>query len=354
MSRHALSLLLRSSLIRHLALLSMLVHFMFVLVYTNTLHHDNAQYLTMGRMLLYGAEPFVDVVDTNPPTIMVLSIVPNLLSDISGLDIVRSFNLSVTVLMMIVFVLIRKSLRQVHARYVDGLEFVVAAVLLYTGAVLMERLDYGQRDHLIVLMLLPYVFQRAVALQHRRYPLTLEFPVAVLAVLAISMKPMFLLLPIIIEIMVFHVVLPARQWRLSRMVALMVALGAGLLAWQGMRFYVFDWSVFLVSYYKAYGFNPKGLMFQTFNDPFFHISALVMLVALLVSRRERSHGSGQLVFMLLVFASVSYIIFIMQGKGFIYHLVPFGLLVALIAGILPFVGLRGNPERRGHEGGPQQ
>src|SRR4026208_1489173 len=74
---------------RVIALLTALT-FLLTILYNAYLDYDVANYLTIGQMLEQGDIPFVNIIDTNPPTIMYISLIPALAASITGTSLLAS------------------------------------------------------------------------------------------------------------------------------------------------------------------------------------------------------------------------------------------------------------------------
>src|SRR5262245_3907467 len=126
-------------------------------VFTRPLNHDAAWYLYMVEAIQGGATLYRDVADTNPPLIIFLSMPPIWLGSLFHLPQSTAFNMYVFVGAMASVAVCRRLI----ARVWPDASPEVAGLLMVTMAFCLlpfVRLDFGQREHLAVILLLPYVW----------------------------------------------------------------------------------------------------------------------------------------------------------------------------------------------------
>jgi hypothetical protein len=149
-------------------------------------NHDAAWYLYMADRWFAGATLYRDVVDTNPPLIVWLTSVPAAIARVTGVSAPALFKLSV-------FAMAALSLFAAHrivARAAPGRVFVLTSLATFLCLPFAKQ-DFGQREHLAVLLTLPYVLGAMApgALGGRALTLT----AGVLAGLGFAIKPHFVL-----------------------------------------------------------------------------------------------------------------------------------------------------------------
>ena len=170
-------------------------------VFTRSLNHDAAWYLYMADALRGGAELYRDVADTNPPLIVYLSLPPVVLAALFHLSQATAFNLYV-------FVLAGASVAvcsRLSARAWPGASTEVRGLLTVTMAFCLlpfVRLDFGQREHLAVILLLPYVWLIASPGARGASGVTAVL-IGVAAGLGFAVKPHFGLPWVLLEILLF-------------------------------------------------------------------------------------------------------------------------------------------------------
>jgi hypothetical protein len=202
---------------------------------------------------------------------------------------------------------------------------VLAAVA--TIAACLPAWSFGQREHLIAIWFLPYVFVSAAWLASAPVPATARWAAGVLLGLAVSLKPHYALAVLLIEAAVAierrslrGLVRPVLLW------ALAVGVGYVLLVVIAYPAF-FTFAIPLAQrYYPAY---------SALLVPSSHLAYAVVLVAMLaVAGRS---GAAAIRTRLLVLAALgAYAAFLVQLKGWPYHFLPAKTLVfAAVAVGLP-------------------
>jgi hypothetical protein len=129
-------------------------------VFARSLNHDVAWYLYMAEAMRGGAELYRDVADTNPPLIVFLNLPPIWLAAMFHLSQAVAFNLYVFsiagVSLGVCSRLVAKAWPEISTE-ARGLLIVTMAFCLLP----FVRMDFGQREHLAVILLLPYIWLAA-------------------------------------------------------------------------------------------------------------------------------------------------------------------------------------------------
>lgn len=123
---------------------------------------DSAQYLQCGQRLLLGEIPYVDMYDTNPPLIMYVSVIPALFSELLDLPIILVSNLCVFGLLLWSTWTCRSLLLLAAEDLGAVLPRVLSVAYLATSCLFLQHIVYGQREHLLLLLVTPFLFLRAL------------------------------------------------------------------------------------------------------------------------------------------------------------------------------------------------
>jgi hypothetical protein len=161
--------------------------------------HDQIWFLLMAHRWLAGAQIYgPEIFDSNPPGIVWLSAIPVLLAHTLHLSETFAAKLLVTILETATSFLSLYFLRRARPatkRYEIPALLFAAIVLFYV----VPARDFGQRDQMLAFLILPYIL--AAAIPYRTQPLTLARSIAaILAAIAICLKPHHALIPIAIEL----------------------------------------------------------------------------------------------------------------------------------------------------------
>lgn len=144
-----------------------------------------------GRMV-EGQMPYIDFMETNPPLILWISMLPVLLGKIFSLSPFTVFPLLVTLLNIASIWLTAKVMRENN---VLGSKPIFQVVLLYIafGFFLLSPAVYGQRELLFITLVLPYLIKSLSVEQERKSGVT-ELIIIIMAAIGFALKPFFLLL----------------------------------------------------------------------------------------------------------------------------------------------------------------
>ena len=165
------------------------------------LGHDQVSYLFEAQRFLSGAEPYgPQLSETNPPLIIWFSAIPVQLAHWLHATPQTVFRALVFLMLMGCtawsVALLRRSPNAAFANPL-GLYLFGAAILL-TGLV-PGRYDFGQREHLLVLLIVPYVLAVASGAASR-IPLAERCALGIAAGIAIWFKPHYVLILIALEL----------------------------------------------------------------------------------------------------------------------------------------------------------
>ncbi len=162
-------------------------------------NHDMAWLLHVAGRALDGATLYVDVVEINPPLIIFLSMVVELIARVTGIWDITVFRLLVLGLagtsLLLAAPLLREFLGEDRrlARHALLLVFVFSFVAL-------PGMEFGQREHLAMLLTLPYTLAVAVRAEGRAVGGAARSAVlGTLAGVGIALKPFFLSLWLALE-----------------------------------------------------------------------------------------------------------------------------------------------------------
>ena len=276
------------------------------------LKDDIAWLLYVARRWLAGRELYVDVVEVNPPLIVWISAIPIWLAGVLGID-AQFTAIPFFVAAVLGCAWWTASLLRGSGKLFEDRLPVFAAI----GTVLLvvPAGDLGQREHLLVAAILPYLVLFARSLDGERPPLRDALIAGVLAGLGCALKPRYAGVFVVLEGL-------ALLRGLNPFRAKPLAAGATLLAYAGLV------ALFCPAYLRRA--VPLALALYGATDvPFRHlvIDSLRLMfgqaVALLLWwNRRRRMPEGNLMLTLVVFAITSTAICFMDGKDWFYHRLP--------------------------------
>lgn len=291
-------------------------------------NHDAAAVLDFSRRWLMGEKLYVDLIDINTPLTFVHYAVPVAMSWLTGLTTPTTLVLWFAIVIAGSAWLCQRLIAQlVPAERALTRSFLIALILF--GFVVQPSDEFGQREHLMVLLAMPYVLAaaaRAKGIDVGTRPLMLY---AALAVAGFAMKPHFAAIPALVE--GYLLVVRGLRPSLRDPTPWIVAAGFGLHA----LFIVFATPDYLrtvvplaMEYYIDLG-TGGVLSVALSRMTSANIVALAVLAApaFLFDRTRIAPA-------VLMFAIGGLISNIAQEKGWPYHALPAAVATLVLAGLM--------------------
>jgi hypothetical protein len=288
---------------------------------------DTGFLLDEAARVLDGARLYVDLVEMNPPLIVVLNMVAVLLARRFGLPEILVYRLGCTAVLLALLLLAAWVLRRLLPAQ---LALRRALVLLLTFSLFnLAGQDFGEREHLLLALIVPYLLLAAARAVGRDIPRAGGLLIGLLAGSAFALKPQFVLLWLAVE----------GYLRLSRRVAWRTVLPetatiAGFLALYGLVI------VLWVPGYLQLVRLLAGPYLQFLYVPFWQLlvrgpGALLTVFALLAFAALRRQGRHpELVDVFALGALVCLVAGAAQQKGFSYHFYPSLALATVVLGVI--------------------
>lgn len=153
---------------------------------------DVAWYLFAAGRVLDGARLYVDVVDVNPPLVVWLDLPAVALARAVGVSELLVFRLAVLALVAASASLAAWLLRAPLGLARAERRWWLLALLVVLGPLLRD--DFGQREHLLLALAVPYLLACAARADGRRIPAWTAAGIGAMAGIGMSLKPHFGLL----------------------------------------------------------------------------------------------------------------------------------------------------------------
>src|SRR5262249_23299061 len=176
---------------------------------------------------LDGERAYRDVIELNPPLAFYLTMPPILASRIAGLTPEHGFVGYMFLLMAVSLALVHRLLSLLPGSsplYRRRMLFSVLATYIA-----LPMLSFGQREHLMFVLALPYILFVAVRMADGTCRAGLAVLIGILAAAGFGLKPYFLIVPVLLEIYAVvvrlspRVLFRAETWTLGAGIALYAA-----------------------------------------------------------------------------------------------------------------------------------
>lgn len=291
-------------------------------VFLGLLNHDVAWMLLAADRVLGGQTLYVDLIEVNPPLIIWLSMIPVLVSRSLAISEVLSFRLIVLGLMAGSVFLSSRALEGNPRARRPILILAVVALLPLVGY------DFGQREHLMLGLFLPYLILASSRAEGRAVSPSLAGVIGLAAGIGIAIKPQFVPLWVAIEALLAW----ERQDRLSwwrtetlLVAAVGLAYGVAVLALTPDYLRMARWVL------PLYARCSPAPLAEMLAEPATMITTLAGLGFLTVRLRDEHRRVGRL--LLVADLSLLAIAFV-QDKGFRYHFYPAMAMGTMLIGLL--------------------
>lgn len=279
------------------------------------LNHDTAWYLIATQKWLDGARLYTDIIEVNPPLGFYWTVPAIWLSKLTALDKQLSLLVFIGLLSTISFISVWDSIKRIPAlTTVQKLlltELVLLAVLWFTTP------QVGQREHILILCFLPYVFIVLAEAHGINFSKKYRAVLALLALSGILLKPHFVMLPLMIALFECIMARSVRPFfKLENWI-----IGIGCLLYLLFVYLVHPeyFNFLLPIAFTVYG-AIGGTADQVYTGiPVFIIALLVFVLALGAYQKTLTKGLLFLAAAALGGAASYYL----QFTGFRYHSYPF-------------------------------
>ncbi|MEM6529307.1 MAG: hypothetical protein AAF653_13495, partial [Chloroflexota bacterium] len=198
------------------SIMLLLVMLVIIVLYPLRMNRDAAVFVQFALRLLAGEQMWADFYVVNFPMVFYISAIPASIATATGLPVPLVFQLFVWVL---VATAAFTAWWLLHRYYFDGehniISGIMPAVIVGFSAYILAHpdyntMDFGQREHIFMLLLLPGFITRWLHWQGKHVPVLLAVIIGFLAVVGSVVKPQFLLLIALPEL---YWLATHRQWR---------------------------------------------------------------------------------------------------------------------------------------------
>lgn len=179
-----------------------------------SMNQDVTLFLEIGNRILDGQMPYVDFYEINFPTIQYISAIFAFISRLTGTNMITMTLIIMWILIgwssLSLYFLIKRMTDDIHLPYV-----VPTILIVYSTAIqipLLARPEFAQREHIFVILFLPFLFIRIHqwSIEEKPSGLWWRFIYGFIAAIGVSIKPYFALVFVLIELYGFS---QHRDWK---------------------------------------------------------------------------------------------------------------------------------------------
>ncbi len=292
---------------------------------------DTGYLLDEAARVLRGDRPYVDLVDMNPPMTLALNLAAVLLAWRTGISEILAYQLGSTAVLLAALLLALWVLRRLLPDEPVPRR-AIALLLTFTLFALPGR-DFGEREHLLLALVVPYVLLAAARAMGRRVPAGEALLIGLLAGSAFAFKPHFVLLWLAVE----------GYLRLTRRVTRVTLLPETAAIGGFLALYAVAILLWMPGYLHLVRLLA-GPYTQFLHVPFWELlvrgpGALLTVLALLAFAALRRHARHpEILAAFALGALVCLVAGAAQRKGFGYHFYPAFALATVVLGLLVIDG----------------
>ncbi|MEO7475428.1 MAG: hypothetical protein ABIY46_08835, partial [Gemmatimonadales bacterium] len=276
-------------------------------------NNDNAWLLYTAGRLLDGARLYVDLVEINPPLIVWLNVPIVGIARAAGLDAVDVFRVVVFTAALGSAGICQSISNRAFSALADGAVFFAGVLVLLA----MPVVWFGQREHLLLVLVFPYLFLSAARLAPERELSRAgrSAALALLAGLGLALKPHYLMVWVLVVWLGARGRRPVHRWAENRaLVAVGLLYGLAVLLFAPEYLGLVRLLGAVYAEYRTQG--PAAMLLGRFEP-------LAVVVGLGIYATYRRAVGARVLGDVLALATVGGVLgLLLQGKGFDYHYYP--------------------------------
>ena len=283
------------------------------------INHDSAWFMYAARGLLEGGALYRDYIDVNAPMAYLTLIPAAWLS--SFLSNEAAFTINIFAYILVAYTLCLLIIRHMNLprRRMEFLQTGLLIVMCF-----MPHYAFGQREHLLAVLMMPYALAAGFRAENRALPPALTIACGIAAGVAVSIKLPYAVVPAALEA---AILLRQRSWKIGITYDVLALVGSTAIIYLVcFALYPVYWMEILPSAVALYG---------PYDNFGFLTDALLLQVPLFVIgfAAGEYRGRGPLIGMRwMVVAAVlgSFALFILQRKGWPHHALPILMFVGVL------------------------
>ncbi|MFI5330656.1 MAG: hypothetical protein ACHQ2F_06430 [Desulfobaccales bacterium] len=280
------------------------------------MNKDVAWLLYAAQRLLEGAKLNIDIYEINPPISVYFNLPPALLSKYLSLPAIPVFYAYMMLVICISLLLCWHLTKLLYKDYLTSRYYILVSMAFITTIWVNAHLQFGQREHITVVLLMPYLLAAIVRLQRENLTLPIALAVGLLAGAGLSFKPFFLGVWILVEIyLVFSLKNLSPLWRNENLIItiFLVLFMLALFIFQSNYLKI---GLLLGKYYLPYNNGYSSVIFSK-------EVILWLLTGVVICLFIKLNHNDKKAIILLYIASTGFLLSaLVQQKGWPNHLYP--------------------------------
>lgn len=282
---------------------------------SQAMNPDTAWLMTGALRLLDGGTMARDIYETNPPLSILIHVPPALLTKFTGMSVYNSSFIFFNLIQFAAAFAVWRILRPWPFLGADARSLIVAG--FFTASAVMSWVSFGERDHLIACWLLPFVLIQYAMNEKLPVSPRLKWAVFVVGTVFILLKPPHGLIPALMILW--------RMIRERRLFSIMrdsdfICLSAGValyaaLTWIFFRDYITVILPDVLSLYLPHAVSSVPAKTVAY-------AALTVTIIIVTAALPLEKNIMRLTECFFAAALLSLIPYVVQMKGYHYHLIP--------------------------------
>lgn len=283
-------------------------------VFLGLLNHDVAWLLCAAESVLSGRKLYVEVMEINPPLIVWLNFAPVLVARCLEISEILTFRILMLGVLAGSLLMSRWALSRANPDFPAARRVIL--ILAIIAFLPLAGYDFGQREHLMLILFFPYLLLASARV--KGCPLGLGMPclVGLIAGVGISLKPHFVLLWIAIETYLAWALRNGRVWLRPEAIAVAVT---GLAYGGAILVFTPEYPSWLRWIMPVYAACSQASFLSLMSEQATWFTMVALLGFLAIRPREEHRTCCQL---LLIANLILLGIAFLQDKGFSYHFYP--------------------------------
>ena len=270
--------------------------------------HTAAQML-LGQTYAHG------IIEPNPPMIFYLNFLPVIISKMGGVKIIYAFRAYVITLILVSVVCshyLFKILFQLNTSLIYIMSYALACILLF-----LPVNDFGQREHFLLILSMPYFLLAACRLQNKVINQSIAVCIGIMAGIGFSIKPFFVPTLLLIELLFVYRNKNVLGWvRVESLIAIAMVVLYGLSV---IVFYPDYLHIVLPLWMPFYSGRYSQSWTTIISFPYF-IFPFVAIALSCFTQRIEQYSTIKIIFSLAMIGFV--ISFLIPRVAWYYHVLP--------------------------------